>query len=625
MKKRFVIFLCLAVSMGCFAHDDDSLAMLKKRIYAHYYQSEFSEAVACGREALEVFRANDDLFDVAGCYNVMGNAYQRLGQFMEAIECYQLCAETMETLKASESEENRDEAAAFYDKNIRYTRNNIAEIHTTLGEYDEAELLYRNCIEMLGTPTDTIDFLDLSVYLQNLAGLNLKRAAQLEGIEKMTRIDSAVVMAEQANTLSERYGDKPFKRVNKTFTLAQAYFAVGRTDEGIALARQALEMAEAQDDLFLQAEIHAIMGEFEAQLENYMAAERHFRIAMSIAVDNGFDELLMTALSGGYESAKHFDRSLALDYFERSTAIKDSIFDVGQQQLLRDYQARYDLSEKEHQIELQEERNKTSRMQVVVLSILVTLLLVLMAIGFYVGFKRKRQNVALARLNNSKDHLLSVVSHDFKASVGSQNLMLDVIYNSLEKMPMEQLRSKVLMLKTSSDALYEKMFNLFEWMKLELGSGETNREAFDVLALVKECVKSQEAEIRQKGIEVAMDVGEGLIAMDNKNMVRLVLQNVVDNAVKFSWPRSCVSIKATQDTARFWVEVEDHGMGMSMEKNAMVMKEVVKPAKGTNDESGTGVGLLLCAYFLERNGEKMEIESTESIGTTVRFSIKAMT
>lgn len=206
MKRLCVICLCLFLSIGCFAQDADSLDQLKKRIYAHYYQSEFSEVVECGREALEVFEANNDLFDVAGCYNVMGNAYQRLGQFKEAIESYECCAETMEQLKASEDEGSREDAAAFYDKNIRYTRNNIAEIHTTLGEYDEAEMLYRKCIEMLGTPTDTIDFLDLSVYLQNLAGVNLKRAAQSEGIEKMTQIDSAVVMAEQANALSEKYG-----------------------------------------------------------------------------------------------------------------------------------------------------------------------------------------------------------------------------------------------------------------------------------------------------------------------------------------------------------------------------------------------------------------------------------
>lgn len=625
MNRLFVIFLGLIVSIGCLAQDDDSLDMLKKQIYAHYYQSEFTEVVACGREALVVFQAHDDLFDVAGCYNVMGNAYQRLGQFKEAIECYEFCAETMELLKASEDEENREDAAAFYDKNIRYTRNNIAEIHTTLGEYDEAEMLYRKCIEMLGTPTDTIDYLDLAVYLQNLAGINLKRAAQMEGIEKMTRIDTAVTMAEQAFALSEQYGDKPFKRVNKTFTLGQAYFAAGRTDEGMALVSQALEMAEAQDDAYLQAEIHAIMGDFEAQLENYAVAERHYRTAMALAEENGFDELLMTALGGGYESAKHFDRSLALDYFERSTALRDSIFNAEQQQLLRDYQARYELSEKEHQIELQEQKNKISRMQVVALSVLALLLLVLMVIGFYVGFRRKRQNAALARLNKSKDQLLSVVSHDFKTAVSSQNLMLDVMDKSLERMPMEQMKEKVRMLKTSSDALYEKMLNLFEWMKLELGSGETHREAFDVLALVKECVKAQETEIHQKEIEVVVDAGEGLIAMDNKNIVRLVLQNVLGNAVKFSWPRSHVNIKVTEDVERFWIEVEDHGMGMSQERKDVVLKEIVNPSKGTNDESGTGIGLVLCARLLERNGEKIEIESAESIGTTVRFSIKAMT
>ncbi len=588
MKRLCVICLCLAVSIGCLAQDADSLDELKKRIYSHYYQSEFLEVVKCGNEALEVYKANGLFFDMAGCYNVMGNAYQRLGQFKEAIECYELCAETMESLKNSESDENREEASAFYDKNIRYTRNNMAEIYTTLGEYDEAEKLYRNCVEMLGEPTDTIDFLDLSVYLQNLAGVGLKQAVILEGDEKQQRLASAVEMAEQAYALSEQYGDKPFKRVNKTFTLAQAYFA-------------------------------------EAQLGKYAAAERHYRTAMDIAEENGFDELLMTALNGGYESAKQFDLKLALDYFEQSTAIKDSIFNADQQRLLRDYQARYDLSEKEHQIALQEEKNKTIRIKFVVLSVLAVLLLVLMVVGFYVGFKRKRQNAALANINKSKDHLLSVVSHDFKTSVGSQNLMLDAMYNSLEKMPMEQLKDKVLMLKTSSDALYEKMFHLFEWMKLELGSGATKHEAFDLLALVQDCVKAQETEIHQKGIEVVVAIDEGMIAMDNKTMVRLVMQNVIGNAVKFSWPRSQVNIKATQESARFWVEVEDHGMGMSPEKNAMVLKEVVTPSKGTNGESGTGAGLLLCAHFLERNGEKIEIESAESIGTKVRFSIKAMT
>lgn len=626
MKKSFVIFLCLIMSTGCLAQDEDSLSMLKDRIYYHYHRSEFTEVVKYGQEALVVYESVGDLFEMAGCYSVLGIAYQRLGRFKEAIESYELCAETMERLKTSEDVAHRKDEAMQYDKNIRYTRNNMAEIHFALGEYDEAERLYRKCIEMLGTPDDTSEYLDLAVYLQNLAGVNLKRAALLEGDEKEAQIASAVEMAEQALALSEQYVvDKPFKRVNKRVVLAQAYFADGRTDEAIALANKALEMAEAQDNPFLQAEIHAVNGEFEAQLGHFAAAERHYRTAVDIADENGFDELLMSALSGGYESARHFDSGLALGYFERSTAIKDSIFNAEQQQLLRDYQARYDLSEKEHQIALQEQKNKSNKLRIILLSVLAALLLVLMVFWLYVGFKRKRQNAALARLNRSKDHLISVVSHDFKTSVSSQNLMLDVMNESLDRMSMEQLKEKVLMLKNSSDALYEKMFNLFEWIKLELGSGETNREAFDVLALVEECVKAQETEISQKDINVDIGISEGMIAMDNRNLMRLVLQNILANAVKFSWPKSSVSIRATQETARFWIEVEDHGTGMSQERKALVLNDVVDPLKGTNEETGTGIGLVLCAQLLERNGEKIEIESAESIGTTVRFSLKAMT
>jgi len=625
MKRLWIIFLCLVMSIGCLAQDAANSDTLKKRIYAHYYKSEFAEVVELGSEALEVYKANGELFDLAGCYNVMGNAYQRLGRFKEAIESYELCTETMEQLKASDNEGDREDAAAFYDKNIRYTRNNMAEIYFSLGEYDEAEKLYRKCIEMLGEPDDSIKSVDLAVYLQNLAGVTLKQAAQAEGLEKDTRIASAVGMAERALALSEQYHDKPFKRINKMIVLAQAYFAAGRADEARAVADKALAMAEAEDDPYLQTEIHAILGEFDANEGHYEEAERHYRTAVALADENGFDELLMNSLGGGYESAKHFNRSLALDYFERSTAIKDSIFNVEQQQLLRDYQARYDLIEKEHQIALQEQRYKSSRMQVIVLSILALLLLALLGFGFFLVVKHKRLNARLAHLNKSKDHLFSVVSHDFKTSVSSQNLMLDVMNKSLDRMSKEQLKDKMLTLKSLSNALYEKMLNLFEWMKMELGGGETNREAFDVLALVDNCVKAQETEISQKEIEVAVKMNEGMIAMDNKNMVRLVLQNVIGNAVKFSWPRSKVNITARQENDRFWIVVEDHGMGMSDERLASVLKEAVKPSKGTNDESGTGIGLVLCARLLERNGEKIEIESAESIGTTVRFSIKAMT
>lgn len=623
MKKHFVILLCCILSIGCFAQDEDSLAMLKDQIYYHYHRSDFAEVVRCGKEALVVYESVGDLFEMAGCYSVLGIAYQRLGRFKEAIESYELCAETMERLKASEEVAHRKDEAMQYDKNIRYTRNNMAEIHFALGEYDEAERLYRKCIEMLGTPDDTSEYLDLAVYLQNLAGVDLKRAALLEGDEKQARIASAVEMAEQALALSEQYVvDKPFKRVNKRVVLAQAYFADGRTDEAIALANKALEMAEEQDNPFLQAEIHAVNGEFEAQLGHFVAAERHYRTSVEIADENGFDELLMSALSGGYESAKHFDSGLALGYFERSTAIRDSIFNAEQQQLLRDYQARYDLSEKEHQIALQSAKNRSNKLVIILLSVLAFLLLILFALGMYVSRTRRRKNEILEKNSKVKDHVFSIVSHDFKTSVLSQNLLLTVMDEHLDEMQPDSIKEKVSTLKTSSDMLKGNMLNMLEWMKMEMGGGIGNRSRFDLRALVEESIGSQWIEASKKHLNIVNGVGEDFVAHDDVDLAKLIIRNLINNAVKFSWPEGVIHICAEEEGGRLWLVVADQGMGMNPSRLEALTKEPVSPQPGAQSDAGSGIGLVLCKDLLELNGEKIVIESEEGKGTTVRFSLK---
>ena len=622
MKRVILLFLCLIGMAFCFGQEPDTLNM-KERIFYHYDRSEFVEVVQCCEEALAIYKADNDLFEMAGCYNILGVAYQRLGRFTEAIESYELCAETMERLKNSESALHQEGASAFYDRNIRYTTNNIAEIYLAMNDLEQAEKMYRKCLEMLGEPSDTIDYLDKALYLQNLSEVSLQQAEALENPEKEILLDESVGMAEQALVLSRQYGDLPFKQVSKMMMLSQAYFTIGRIDEALALADEALGVAEKEQDDYLQAEIHSIYGEFESQRGQYEKAERHFRSAATLAEENQFDELLRAAVNGGYESSKHFDKALALDYLERSTAIEATIFNEEQQRLIRDYQVRYDLNEKELQMALQEEKSHRDRMTILFLIVLSILLLVLLAVGFRLGVIRKRQNKTLAKLNKAKDHLFSVVSHDFKTSVVSQSMMLDAVNQFYDDMTAEQVKEKLVVLKTSADSLKEKMFNLFEWMKVELGSNENSKVVFNLDKIVKECIAANATEIEQKGLRVVTDLSD-LEACDNPTMTRLVLQNLLSNAIKFSWPGKEIRIGTRKEAGRIWVMVEDQGMGISSERKEQLLKSVVSPTNGTKGEWGTGIGLMLCYQLLEQNGGDIAIESQEGQGTKVCFSVNAV-
>ena len=622
MKKLILIAICLAEMVFCFAQEPDTLS-LKDRIYYHYDRSEFVEVVHCCKEALVVYQADNDLFEMAGCYNILGIAYQRLGRFAEAIESYELCTEAMEQLKNSEYATHQEGVAAFYEMNIRYTTNNIAEIYLAMDDLDQAETMYRKCLEMLGEPVDTVGLLDKALYLQNLAEVSLRKAELTDGQRSEELVSQSVRMAEQALSLSRQYGDLPFKQVNKMLMLSQAYFAEGRHEEAFALVEEALALAENSGDKFLQAEIHTVYGQYELQQMQYQKAERHFRMASSMAEENHFDELRRTAFNGGYEAARHFDKGLALDYLEKSTAIADSIFNEEQQRLIRDYQVRYDLNEKELQMAIQEEKSQRDKLTIVFLVVLSVLLLVLLVIGFRLGVIRKRQNKALAKLNKAKDHLFSVVSHDFKTSVVSQSMMLDAMNQFYDDMTAEQVKEKLVVLKTSADSLKEKMFNLFEWMKVELGSNENSKVVFNLAKTVKECIAANATEIEQKGLRVVTDLSD-LEACDNPTMTRLVLQNLLSNAIKFSWPGKEIRIGTRKEAGRIWVMVEDQGMGISSERKEQLLKSVVSPTNGTKGEWGTGIGLMLCYQLLEQNGGDIAIESQEGQGTKVCFSVNAV-
>ena len=620
MKKYVSILLLLLSAISVFAQESESLKSLKDSIYYYYDRSEFEEVLLYGKKALAVYEAEGNLYDMAGCYNVMGNAYQRLGRFRESIESYEQCDGALEKLKASE---NLDEKARIaYDKNIRYTRNNMAQMFVAIDELDEAEKLYIDCINMLSQPKDTIDFRDLATYKQNLSMVFMKKAEGKDGEEKEHLLNSSVMMAEQAVALSRQYGDLPFKQISKMVTLAQAYHAAGRMEDAKRIADEALAMSEAKGDPYLLAETHNVQGDIEASLGQFRVAESHYAQAIALATENHFDELKMNACKGAYTAARQFDKALALSYFEDYTELKDSVFSERQQEIIRDYQVKYDLLEKEHQLTIETEKNRSNRQIIVLLGILAVMLLVLFVLGMRMSFVRKRQNEMLARLGKTKDRLFSIVSHDFKTSVLSQNMLLSVMNERLDEMPPDLIKQKMQTLKASSDSLRDNMFNLIEWVKLELNGDRNMCRPFNLRSLVDGCIGWQKAEIGRKRLEVVNAVDADLTVNDDPDMVTLVLRNLVSNAVKFSWNNGTVRIEVQEDGNKVWLVVIDQGVGMSRERKEAVMDTPISPTKGTHGDTGSGIGLMVCRQVLEHNDGKIEIESEEGKGTTVRFTVK---
>ena len=568
--------------------DEIKLKVLRTMILYFFNNNDFQHVVQYSEVGIEHYDKIDDPFNEAGCTMTLANAYQRLGQLDKAIECYNRCNELMDEIGGEMAEVNK-----------RYVTNNIAEIHLAMNEYDRAEEMYNKCIAMLGTvdPNDTVSNLDLATYYQNLAEVHIAQHK-----------DDAIGLAEQSLELSQRYQDTPNKIINRLLSLSKAYSSIGKTKEGERLMDEALQLAEDNNEVFLQAVIHLQKGDY-AQ-------------AIAMAEENHYDELLQEALEDAYRAERDVNPKLALEYYERSVMMKDSVFNETQQQLIRDYQVRYAMQEKEHELQMEQEKAKRNRMYVIVLAVVAALLLLIALIWYRLALTRKKRAEELAHLNETKDHLFSIVSHDVRTPVGAMGAVLRQMTDDYDAMNDTDRKANLIMLRTSTEALDDRMANIIHWVKGELANNSIERVDFNLSDLVGECLKTQEAAVSAKSLKVRNAVPTDLTVHDDANVVRLVLQNLFSNAVKFSYPEGEVSVKAETEDNRVWVEVSDNGMGISEKKLEKIFKFMTSPASGTGGETGTGIGLFVTKQLMDKIGGEITIRSVKGEGTTVRFSVR---
>lgn len=611
--------VAMAGDSACFTSESTSESMndklLKTLIFWHYDRAEMVEAINYSNKAVELYRQRNDLFNMAGCYNTLGVAYQRTGQFEEAIDCYNKCNEIMAQL-------NEEDPNPFYQKNIRYTTNNMAAIYCSMGELDRAEEMNAKCINMMGELEDDRDYQDMATYLQNLADVYLFQAERIEGQRRKEKVGKAVDLSEQALDYSLEHNDMRGKVVQRRMIVARAYFAAGREDEALAMLGEALLSAEAEEDLFLQTEIEMLYGHFHLVSGQFKDSETHFQKAIAMSKEGHFDECLLNAYKGASDATRHYDAIKALEYYELSAILRDSVFNEKQQALIRDYQVKYDLAEKEHQLEIQQKNNKTQAFEIIILFLFAILMVVIMAILVRLIRVRKKQNETLARLNDTQNRILSVASHDVKNSVIAQNMVLKLANEHFDHMDRDELKEKLVALKTGSDELKDKLYTILHWIYGELGKEATPPVTFNLLQTVEEGVRPHAEELKTKDLVVINDIAPNLQCFDQINVFNIVFQNLLTNAIKFSKEGGEITVKAVEDGRQVWVEVVDHGVGISKERMQELMHDTVKPTSGTYGERGTGIGLFVSRQLMVKNGGQLLIDSVEGQGTTIKFNVK---
>ena len=239
--------------------------------------------------------------------------------------------------------------------------------------------------------------------------------------------------------------------------------------------------------------------------------------------------------------------------------------------------------------------------------------------------KKLRENAKeLKTLNDTKDKFFRILAHDLKNPFGSLLGASEYLYKEAEKHNTDKVRMLGKILYGSAKSGYDILANLLEWSRSQTGMLEFHPERVDMDTIIDNNIKLVTALATLKQISIKSDMENGLTATADVNMLNTVIRNLLINALKFTNKGGAVLISARKEKREILVSVQDNGVGISAKDIKKIFRIDVKFVNhGTNNEKGTGLGLILCKEFIKKQGGRIWVESRINVGSTFYFTIPA--
>jgi len=228
----------------------------------------------------------------------------------------------------------------------------------------------------------------------------------------------------------------------------------------------------------------------------------------------------------------------------------------------------------------------------------------------------------LSEAIDTKDRFFSIIGHDLKSPfnsiVGFSEILLEQInnkdYNGIEKYAR--------IIHESSNRAMNLLTNLLEWSQTQTGKIKFKPEALELVTKINDVVELLNDSAKQKSIVISKKLPHDIRIVADEAMVQTILRNLISNAIKFTRHGGEITIGTEQKEKELIVSVSDNGVGIKNENIGNLFRiDYAYSTLGTNNEKGTGLGLLLCKEFIEMHGGKIWAESTEGKGSTFSFSL----
>jgi signal transduction histidine kinase len=345
---------------------------------------------------------------------------------------------------------------------------------------------------------------------------------------------------------------------------------------------------------------------------------------------NDFEFKRLTAKNMAVVEENRNNFPAALKYRKEFEQWKDSLNNQNKVWDIAELEKKFAVQQKQKEVNMLETENKVKVAQFNGLLLAAVLLILLLAGGsFFYRQKIKSNNIILTQkqelneLNATKDKLFSIVSHDLRSSVNALKTSNSKLMECLETKKWEELDKLLANNGAIANGAYNLLDNLLNWSLLQTRQLYFHQDSLHLNTIVQHVAYNYKPLMLNKNIQFEYDLDKRIFVFADQDSSKIILRNLLDNAIKFSGDNGTIKIYTRSGTSDFCeLVVEDSGPGMSETTRQGLLQESVLLAKKKNDtEIGTGLGLQLCKSMIKKNGGLFNIESKENNGTKIIVSL----
>ena len=605
---------------------------------AYYYLNSYDSSEIYYNKSLDEFIHSGNELETDNIYNNLGNLYRKTGEFVKALENH---------YKALSIREKKADK-----KSIGYSYNNIGLTYKELKNYDNAILFLKKSMTIWKELENKYAYLfcinNLGIIYYKTSELDKSLEYHIEALEIEKELNSQKNMALTLNNIG------------------MIHFELGSYEKSLDYFLRSLTIKRKYKNKYSIANTLNNIGKNYLCLKNFTLAKQFLDESLELSQEvNALQYMESNYLCFSILSASQQKMRESFVFLEKYKELKDSIFNENTSAKIAEIETKYEIDKKQKEIEILKKEQEIERIRAYRqrMAIYSFVFIILLSISFLIILmkqlkSRKRaynllelqknqiqeknselefrqnqilsQNVEIGeqrskyvKLNATKDKFFSLIAHDLKSPFNSIIGFSELLAFETDQYDSGEIRKMATYINQSSKETYNLLTNLLEWSRTQTDNIAFNPKVFDLKIIVDDVFLLLNHSAFEKNINLISNIYKSILVYADKNMIETVVRNILSNAIKFTnnMGQIEVSIKETNDFVE--MRIVDDGIGISdADFDKLFRIDESFSIRGTSNEKGTGLGLIICKEFVEKNGGRIWANSDYGKGSTFYFTIE---